>query len=69
VGRHIARDMNSLGLVVLPDGGGAQSDGKKTRRLAARAVKGAHFAFIGAKRESLDRRGGRSRRRFSAGRA
>src|SRR5258708_4525521 len=27
------------------------------------------FAFIGAKRESLDRRGGRSRRRFSAGRA
>src|SRR5437016_1669550 len=27
------------------------------------------FAFIGAKRESLDRRSGRSRRRFSAGRA
>jgi hypothetical protein len=27
------------------------------------------FAFIGAERESLDRRSGRSRRRFSAGRA
>jgi len=27
------------------------------------------LAFIGAKRESLDRRSGRSRRRFSAGRA
>jgi len=39
------------------------------RRLAVRAVKGAHFAFIGAKRETLDRRSGRSRRRFSAGRA
>src|SRR5438445_2235437 len=39
------------------------------RRLAVRAVKGAQFAFIGAKRETLDRRSGRSRRRFSAGRA
>ncbi len=39
------------------------------RRLAVRAVKGASFAFIGAKRETLDRRSGRSRRRFSAGRA
>jgi hypothetical protein len=34
-----------------------------------RAVKGAQFAFIGAKRETLDRKSGRSRRRFSAGRA
>jgi len=39
------------------------------RRLAVRAVKGAQFAFIGAKRETLDRRSGRSRRRFSEGRA
>src|SRR5712692_9615231 len=39
------------------------------KRLAVRAVKGAQFAFIGAKRETLDRRSGRSRRRFSAGRA
>src|SRR6266481_8882544 len=39
-----------------------------SRRLAVRAVKGAQFAFIGAKRETLDRRSGRSRRRFSAGR-
>src|SRR5438876_2360697 len=39
------------------------------RRLAVRAVKGAQFAFIGAERETLDRRSGRSRRRFSAGRA
>src|SRR5690349_23983923 len=39
------------------------------RRLAVRAVKGAQFAFIGAKRETLDRTSGRSRRRFSAGRA
>src|SRR5436309_876192 len=40
------------------------------RHLAVRAVKAAwFFAFIGAKRESLDRRSGRSRRRFSAGRA
>jgi hypothetical protein len=39
------------------------------RRLAVRAVKGAQFAFIRAKRETLDRRSGRSRRRFSAGRA
>ena len=39
------------------------------RRLAVRAVKGAQFAFIGAKRETLDRRSGRSRRSFSAGRA
>jgi len=39
-------------------------------RLAVRAVKAARFfAFIGAERESLDRRSGRSRRRFSAGRA
>ena len=38
------------------------------RRLAVRAVKSAQFAFIGAKRETLDRRSGRSRRRFSAGR-
>ena len=37
--------------------------------MAVRAVKGAQFAFIGAKRETLDRRSGRSRRRFSAGRA
>src|SRR5467141_2660286 len=29
------------------------------RRLAVRAVKGAQFAFIGAKRETLDRRSGR----------
>src|SRR5207245_4111974 len=36
------------------------------RRLAVCAVKGAQFAFIGAKRETLDRRSGRSRRRFSA---
>src|SRR5882672_73834 len=41
----------------------------EARRLAVRAVKGAQFAFIGAKRETLDRRSGRSRRRFSAGRA
>jgi len=34
------------------------------RRLAVRAVKGAQFAFIGAKRETLDRRSGRFRRRF-----
>src|SRR5437879_7412733 len=40
-----------------------------TSRLAVRAVKGAQFAFIGAKRETLDRRSGRSRRRLSAGRA
>ena len=33
------------------------------------AVKGAQFAFIGANRETLGRRRGRSRRRFSAGRA
>src|ERR1700674_5185290 len=39
------------------------------RRLAVRAVKGAQFAFIGAQRETLDRRSGGSRRRFSAGRA
>src|SRR5205823_4712134 len=39
------------------------------RRLAVRAVKGAQFAFIGAKRETLDRGSGRSRRRFSEGRA
>src|SRR6266480_1911742 len=39
------------------------------RRLAGRAVKGAQFAFIGAERETLDRRSGRSRRSFSAGRA
>src|SRR5467141_4792404 len=39
------------------------------RRLAVRAVKGASFAFIGAKRETLDRRSGRPKRRFSAGRA
>src|SRR5256885_1723569 len=38
-------------------------------RLAVRAVKGAQFAFIGAERETLDRRSGRIRRRFSAGRA
>src|SRR5947207_7784382 len=36
------------------------------KRLAVRAVKGAQFAFIGAKRETLDRISGRSRRRFSA---
>src|SRR5258708_8314516 len=30
------------------------------RRMAVRAVKGAQFAFIGAKRETLDRRSGRS---------
>src|SRR6266481_9728613 len=41
----------------------------RERRLAVRAVKGAQFAFIGAKRETLDRRSGRSRRRFSEGRA
>src|SRR5258707_6243123 len=39
------------------------------RRLAVRAVKGAQFAFIEAKRETLDRRSWRSRRRVSAGRA
>jgi len=39
------------------------------KRLAVRAVKGAQFAFIGAKRETLDRRSGRIGRRFSAGRA
>src|SRR5439155_24167202 len=39
------------------------------RRLAVCALKGAQFAFIGAKRETLDRRSGRSRRSFSAGRA
>jgi len=39
------------------------------KRLAVCAVKGAQFAFIGAKRETLDRRSGRSKRRFSAGRA
>src|SRR5213076_247390 len=33
------------------------------RRLTVRAVKGAQFAFIGAKRETLDRRSGRIRRR------
>src|SRR5258707_14706695 len=33
------------------------------RRLAVRAVKGAHFAFIGAKRETLDRRSGGARGR------
>lgn len=38
------------------------------RRLAVRAVRGAQFAFIGAERETLDRRSGRSRRRFFAGR-
>src|SRR2546421_2600462 len=39
------------------------------RRLAVRAVKGAQVAFIGAKRQTLDRRSGRSRRRVSEGRA
>jgi len=33
-------------------------------RLAVRAVKGAFFAFIGAKRRPLIRRSGRSRRRL-----
>jgi hypothetical protein len=41
----------------------------EAKRLAVRAVKGAPFAFIGAKRETFDRRSGRSRRRFSEGRA
>jgi hypothetical protein len=41
----------------------------EARRLAVRAVKGAQLAFIGAKRETLDWRSGRSRRRFSEGRA
>src|SRR5947208_2103198 len=39
------------------------------RRLAVRAVKGAQFAFIGAKRETLDRRSGRYRCRVWVGRA
>ena len=39
----------------------------RPRRLAVRAVKGAQFAFIEAKRETLDGRSGRFRRRFSAG--
>ena len=38
-------------------------------RLAVCAVKGARFAFIGAKRRPLDRRSRRSRRTLSEGRA
>src|SRR6266480_1947896 len=39
------------------------------KRLAVRAVKAAWFSRSSERSESLDRRSGRSRRRFSAGRA